>query len=127
VAMVNLDMIGALREDKVTAFGTESASEWKGALARVPNPTNLKITPSGDGYGPSDQTAFYAAKIPVLHFFTGAHERYHTPEDAADAVNFAGEARVVKLIANVMAPLARGEVTPIYARASSAPAMQGDS
>ncbi len=127
VAMVNLDMVGALREDKITAFGTDSAAEWKGLVDAAGAGSNLKITETGDGYGPSDQTSFYAAKVPVLHFFTGAHERYHTPEDVADAVNFAGEARVVKLIVNVMAPLARGAVTPKYARATSAPAMQGDS
>jgi Tol biopolymer transport system component len=127
VAMVNLDMIGALREDKITAFGTDSAAEWKALVDAAGAGSNLKITETGDGYGPSDQTSFYAAKVPVLHFFTGAHERYHTPEDVADPINFAGEARIVKVIAGVMAPLARGEVTPAYARASSAPAMQGDS
>ncbi|MEA2166617.1 MAG: hypothetical protein QOK37_4744 [Thermoanaerobaculia bacterium] len=127
VAMVNLDMIGALREDKITAFGTDSAAEWKALVDAAGAGSNLKITETGDGYGPSDQTSFYAAHVPVLHFFTGAHERYHTPEDVADPINFAGEARIVKVIAAVMAPLARGEVTPVYARASSAPAMQGDS
>ena len=127
VAMVNLDMIGALRDDKITAFGTDSAAEWKALVDAAGAGSNLKITETGDGYGPSDQTSFYAAHVPVLHFFTGAHERYHTPEDVADPINFAGEARIVKVVAAVMAPLARGEVTPVYARASSAPAMQGDS
>lgn len=127
VAMVNLDMIGALRDDKVTAFGTDSAPEWRALVDRAGAGTNLRITESGDGYGPSDQTSFYAMHVPVLHFFTGAHERYHTPDDVADAVNFAGAARVVGLVASVVAPLARGEVTPSYARAAAAPAMEGDS
>ena len=126
-AMVNLDMVGALREDKITAFGTDSAAQWKALVDTAGAGSNLKITETGDGYGPSDQTSFYAAKVPVLHFFTGAHERYHTPEDVADPINFAGEARIVRLIANVMTPLARGAVTPVYARATSAPAMEGDS
>jgi Tol biopolymer transport system component len=126
-AMVNLDMIGALREDKVTAFGVDSAPEWHALVDKANQSAGLKLTETGDGYGPSDQTSFYAVHIPVVHFFTGAHERYHTPEDVADAVNFAGEARVVQLIAGVIEPLARGDVTPAYARASSAPAMQGDS
>ena len=38
----------------------------------------------GDGYGPSDQTSFYAKQVPVLHLFTGTHSRYHTPEDTAE-------------------------------------------
>ena len=127
VGMVNLDMVGALRDDKVTAFGTDSAPEWRALIEGAAAGSNLKLTETGDGYGPSDQTSFYAVKIPVLHFFTGAHERYHTPEDVADAVNFAGEQRIVNVIAKIVAGVARGETTPHYARAQSAPAMQGDS
>lgn len=127
VAMVNLDMIGALREDRVIAYGTESAAEWKPLLDKLIPATNLKVTETGDGYGPSDQTSFYAEHVPVLHFFTGAHDRYHAPEDVADAINFAGAARVVGLVDGVVNALAKGEASPHYARVSAAPAMQGDS
>lgn len=127
VAMINLDMIGALRDDRVTAFGVDSAPEWRAIVDRASARTNLQVTEAGDGYGPSDQTSFYAAHVPVLHFFTGAHERYHTPSDVADAVNFAGEARVVSLVASVVTEVARTAAAPVYARALSAPAMSGDS
>ncbi len=127
VAMVNLDMIGALRDEKAIAYGTESAAEWKPLLDKLAPATNLKLTETGDGYGPSDQTSFYAAHVPVLHFFTGAHERYHAPEDKADAVNFAGAARIAALVTQIVDAVGRGESTPHYARVSAAPAMQGDS
>lgn len=127
VAMVNLDMVGAMKDNKVVALGSESAPEWKPMLDKVAAATKLDITASGDGYGPSDQTSFYAKQIPVLHFFTGTHERYHTPDDDADAINFAGAARVAELTSQVAATLAKGEVTPQYARVTAAPAMEGDS
>jgi TolB protein len=127
VAMINLDMVGAMKDDKLVALGSESAPEWKPLLERLGGELKLAINASGDGYGPSDQTSFYAKQIPVLHFFTGTHERYHTPEDDADAVNFAGAERAAELTARVAAALAKGEVTPGYARATSAPAMEGDS
>jgi len=127
VAMVNLDMVGMLRDDKLVAYGTDSAPQWRDAIERANAETKLKITETGDGYGPSDQTSFYAVKIPVLHFFTGAHERYHTPDDKAEFLNYAGGARVVEFTSGIVAQLARGEITPMYARASAAPAMQGDS
>ncbi|HEX8616939.1 MAG TPA: M28 family peptidase, partial [Thermoanaerobaculia bacterium] len=127
VAMINLDMVGALRDEKVMAFGTESAAEWKPLVDRIGRELKLDVTSSGDGYGPSDQTSFYAKQIPVVHFFTGSHDRYHTPDDDANAVNFEGASRIADLTARVAAALARGEVTPQYARASAAPAMQGDS
>jgi Tol biopolymer transport system component len=126
-AMVNLDMVGAMKDDKLVALGAESAPEWKPLLDSISNEMKLALTSSGDGYGPSDQTSFYAKQIPVLHFFTGSHERYHTPDDDADAINFEGAARTAELTARIAAAIARGEVTPTYARLAAAPAMQGDS
>ncbi|HEX2060456.1 MAG TPA: M20/M25/M40 family metallo-hydrolase [Thermoanaerobaculia bacterium] len=127
VAMINLDMVGAMKDDKLVALGSESAPEWKSLLDRVATETKLNVASSGDGYGPSDQTSFYAKQIPVLHFFTGTHERYHTPEDDADAINFAGAEKVADLTARVVAAVASGDVTPRYARVASAPAVEGDS
>jgi Tol biopolymer transport system component len=126
-AMVNLDMVGDLRDDQLIAFGAESAPEWTAALASIGKPLGLKLTSKGDGYGPSDQTSFYAARIPVVHFFTGAHERYHTPEDDAGPINFSGGARVSEMTARLGEQLALGRLTPTYAVAAAAPAMQGDS
>jgi Tol biopolymer transport system component len=127
VAMINLDMVGAMQDDKLVAMGSESAAEWKPLLDRLGSDLKLHVAAGGDGYGPSDQTSFYAHQIPVLHFFTGTHERYHTPDDDADAINFAGADRIADLTARTAAALARGDVTPKYARATSAPAMEGDS
>ena len=127
VAMLNLDMVGMLRDDKLVALGSDSAAEWKALIDKAAAATKLAVTSSGDGYGPSDQTSFYAKQIPVLHFFTGAHDRYHTPEDDADALNYAGIRRIADLTAFVAESLARGETNPAYARAAAAPAMQGDS
>jgi Tol biopolymer transport system component len=127
VAMVNLDMVGAMKDDTVVALGSESAPEWKAMLDTLAAETKLTISASGDGYGPSDQTSFYAKQIPVLHFFTGTHERYHTPDDDADAINFAGAAKIAELTSRVASTLAKGGVTPQYARVTAAPAMEGDS
>jgi len=127
VAMINLDMVGAMRDDKLVALGSESAAEWKPLVDRVASELKLTVASSGDGYGPSDQTSFYARQIPVMHFFTGTHERYHTPDDDADFINFAGAQRIAELTSRVAAEIARATVTPKYARASTAPAMQGDS
>lgn len=127
VGMINLDMVGALRDDKLMALGSDSAPQWKALIDRAATATKLNVTSSGDGYGPSDQTSFYGKQIPVLHFFTGAHDRYHTPDDDAASINFAGIDRIAELTSFVVASLARGETSPAYARAASAPAMQGDS
>ncbi len=126
VAMVNLDMVGAMRDNKLTVFGSDSAPEWKDAIAHATEFAKVSVTATGDGYGPSDQTSFYAKQVPVLHLFTGAHDRYHTPADTADMINYEGIAKSVDFATSIMMHLAAGRVTPQYARATSAPAMEGD-
>jgi Tol biopolymer transport system component len=127
VAMVNLDMVGRLREDKLVALGSETAPQWNEALDRLQKPLGLQVARVGDGYGPSDQTSFYAAGIPVLHFFTGAHDEYHTPDDTAATVNAAGAARVIGLTAALVEDVARGRLNPAYKRTASGPPLAGDS
>jgi len=127
VAMVNLDMVGRMRDDTLVALGSESADEWPAALERIATDQELVITQRGDGYGPSDQTSFYAQQVPVLHFFTGAHEEYHSPEDDPATINAAGAVRVVGVTAAIAGELASGRLTPSYRQAAAAPAMGGDS
>ena len=82
MAMVNLDMVGQLRDETLIALGSDSAEGWKtDPGGHAATGVGIHVAAHGDGYGPSDQTSFYAKHIPVIHFFTGAHERYHTPED----------------------------------------------
>ena len=125
-AMVNLDMVGAMKNDELIVFGTESAKEWSAAINPMGEKAGIKVLGRGDGYGPSDQSSFYGKQVPVLHLFTGAHERYHTPEDTADKVNAEGAAKVVDFTAQVGEALALGRVTPTYARSAAAPPMEGD-
>ncbi|MBI4168741.1 MAG: M28 family peptidase [Acidobacteria bacterium] len=128
VAMINLDMVGRLRDDTLIALGTESAPEWADAIARAARAVpGLKVTGRGDGYGPSDQTSFYASGIPVLHLFTGAHEAYHTPDDDAEAVDAEGAARIARFSVALARDLARGPDRPTYARSTAGPSMVGDS
>jgi Tol biopolymer transport system component len=127
VAMVNLDMVGDLRDDQLVALGADTAAEWKPALESAATAAKLKVAARGDGYGPSDQTSFYAKRIPVVHFFTGAHERYHTPDDKWSSLNYSGAARVTEFTTDVVERLVRGDVTPTYARLAAAPALEGDS
>ncbi|MFZ5477321.1 MAG: M20/M25/M40 family metallo-hydrolase [Myxococcota bacterium] len=127
VAMLNLDMVGNLDGDGLTVLGSESAEEWPAVLAAAGTATGLSPSGKGDGYGPSDQTPFYAAGVPVLHFFTGAHARYHTPDDDAGAVNAAGVARVSALVAEVAERVAEAPARPTWKKPSSAASMAGDS
>jgi Tol biopolymer transport system component len=100
VAMLNMDMVGRLGEE-LSVLGGGSAAEWEEIVVPLCGALDLDCTLGGDGYGPSDQTPFYAAGVPVLHFFTGTHDEYHKPSDDADLVDAAGTARVARLVADV--------------------------
>jgi hypothetical protein len=114
VAMINLDMVGRLTDDKLTIFGTGTAKRWESLLAPLAEQHHLVLTSRPDGFGPSDQSSFYAHQIPVLHFFTGNHSDYHRPSDDVDKINVEGMRRVVDLIEQVIVDVAQTEARPQY-------------
>lgn len=125
VAMLNMDMVGRLRGNLLYVLGTESAAEWNGMVPAACRRALLTCTLSGDGYGPSDHSPFYAAGVPVLHFFTGAHEDYHKPSDTADKINAGGGARVALLVSDLARELA-GRPARLAYKSAPAPAPAGD-
>ncbi|MFO0675479.1 MAG: M28 family peptidase [Polyangiaceae bacterium] len=125
VAMVNMDMVGRMRENKVDVLGADSATEWKGIVDEACTRARVVCAPGGDGYGPSDQTPFYAANVPVLHFFTGAHGDYHKPTDDAAKQNAAGEARIALVVADTLRAVAKREGKLTYKSVPS-PTPRGD-
>jgi Tol biopolymer transport system component len=123
-AMLNLDMVGRLRAGGLTVLGAESAGEWGPLIAAACEQARVPCTPSGDGYGPSDHSPFYAAGVPVLHFFTGAHSDYHKPSDTVDTLNVAGTERVARIVSTVALSL-DGKTALTYRKVPS-PAPRGD-
>ncbi|HXY69407.1 MAG TPA: M20/M25/M40 family metallo-hydrolase [Gemmatimonadales bacterium] len=106
LAMLNLDMVGRMRDNRLLVLGVLSAREWQGLLDSVDAPYHLDVHASGTGWGPSDQNSFYAKQRPVLHFFTDLHADYHTPADTWDRINADGIETVARLVADVARRLA---------------------
>jgi len=120
-AMFDLDMLGRLEQNKLIAFGSDSALEWRALLDKHCAAKGLTCTGGGDGYGPSDHMPFYIAKVPVLHFFTGPHADYHRAGDTAEKLNATGAIHAAELIADVAAEAAVHRLT--YKKAARAPVM----
>jgi hypothetical protein len=96
VAMLNLDMVGRPKPGPaLTIGGYGTAAEWPSLLDKLNATYHFKLAPSRGGFGASDHSSFYAAELPVLFLFTGAHEDYHKPSDKADTLNYPGMAQVV--------------------------------
>jgi Tol biopolymer transport system component len=124
-AMLNMDMVGRLRGNQLSVLGGETAAEWRQLVPAACARELLGCTLGGDGYGPSDHSPFYAAGLPVLHFFTGAHEDYHKPSDTPDKINAIGGARVAMLVADLARDVAAQPARLTY-KAVPAPAPAGD-
>ena len=90
VVMINLDTVGRLEDKKLIVFGAKSAAEFSDLLAASGRSAGLDVVEREEVYGFSDQNPFYARGIPSMHFFTGAYETYHTPDDDCSTVNFQG-------------------------------------
>lgn len=124
VAMVNLDMVGRLREH-LSVLGIESAAEWRSMVEEQCRKQGLSCTLGGEAYGPSDHSSFYAAQVPVLYLFTGAHDDYHKPSDDPARINAAGGVQVARFAAAVTEGLATRDEPLTYQQAPT-PLPQGD-
>jgi aminopeptidase YwaD len=105
-AMVNFDMVGRLKNDKLIIYGVATAKELPAIVDSANVAPRLVISAVGDGFGPSDHSSFYTKGIPVLHFFTDLHDDYHKATDDIEKINAPGEARVVALAERVVRSIA---------------------
>jgi hypothetical protein len=97
VAMINLDMVGRLRDNTVQVFGEDTATQWPDLVQGACGAARLdcKAATSG-GFGAGDQNAFYEAGVPVVHLFSGAHSDYRKPSDTVDKLNATGMAQIAR-------------------------------
>jgi Zn-dependent M28 family amino/carboxypeptidase len=107
VAMLNMDMVGRLKNDDLLIGGAGTAKAFDGIVADAIAGTGLHTTTfERGGLGPSDHMSFALQRIPVLFLFTGLHADYHRPTDTADKVNYAGIDRIVTVAQRVVTALA---------------------
>jgi len=106
LAMVNLDMVGRLRNGRLIVYGARSAGQFPALLDSLNWYAGFDLKAQGDGYGPSDQSSFYAAKRPVLHLFTDLHEDYHRSTDDWQKINLDGLKRVSDFTLGLVTALA---------------------
>jgi hypothetical protein len=118
VAMVNFDMVGRLRDNRVSMSGIESAGGLRAAVAAAGAGSTLKLDLRDSPHGPSDHARFYTAGVPVVFFNTGRHDDYHKPSDTADRIDTAGMARIGAVAVRLIDELA---ATPRLVYAQVAP------
>jgi len=117
VAMMNMDMVGRLRENTLTVYGTGTAEEFPELLEDVNGMQSepFVLTSIPDGFGASDHSSFYGEKVPALMLFTNTHADYHTPADDWELINVEGMNRVVEFATDLTGKVAGSEATQALA------------
>ena len=114
VAMLNMDMIGRVKDQKVYIGGVGTGSTLEATVEQAAANSGFKIEYSPGGYSSSDHTSFVAKKIPVVFFFSGLHSDYHKPSDTWEKINPDSAARLLDIVANTGEQLANAEDRPTF-------------
>jgi Peptidase family M28/PDZ domain/PA domain len=110
-AMLNLDMVGRVRNDVIYDGGTGTAKDFDSFVEHADADSPLIVKTAGadvggrGGFGPSDHMNFAEKQIPVLFFWSGMEPDYHRPTDKVDKINFVGIAEVVDFSRSIIAEL----------------------
>lgn len=121
VTMINLDMIGRIREGRVFLSGVRSGTTLESLVADLKPPAPLVIDQTGKNSGTdmsdaSDHASFNAKGVPTLFFFSGLHADYHKPSDTADKIDAPDAAKLLDYVAELATRLADNPDRPKFVK-----------
>lgn len=105
-AAINLDMVGRVRDDRLTIYGSRSGQGFRRLFCLHNDEAGLHllfpwgIKPNADHY------PFFNRGVPAVMLNTGLHDEYHRPSDKAELINSVGMTRVTRLLFSVVYELA---------------------
>ena len=114
VAYINFDMVGRLRENRFNLQGVGSSTLWRKLIEKRNVGAGFDLILQDDPYLPTDTTAFYPKKVPVLSFFTGSHENYNRPTDDPETLNYDGMQRIATFAHHLITDVAQSPERPDY-------------
>ena len=115
VTMINMDMIGKMKDSIVVIGGVGTSPIFEKILDSLSTDSGLKFEFDQAGYGPSDHASFYSEDIPVLFFFTGDYDNnYHLPEDDWQSINLKGERQILSVIHDLVIDISRQDLRPSF-------------
>ena len=119
---LNIDMLGRLREGKLTVMGWRSAAGLRARLTAVNPLGDLHYLYAPTVIADSDHHPFYEVGIPSIHFDSGKHEDYHRPSDDADKLNYEGIRRLSEMVFRLALTAANDPSLPKFRREALAEA-----
>ncbi|HJQ12247.1 MAG TPA: M20/M25/M40 family metallo-hydrolase [Gemmatimonadaceae bacterium] len=117
VAMINLDMVGRLRDDRLNLYVGEASERFHvvvDSVEHIPPALNFHFDWLPSWRGASDQISFSRAHVPVLGLFTDYHPDYHRSSDVVDRIDFPGLEKVVDFAERLVRAVADGNDRPSH-------------
>ena len=105
--MINFDMIGNVRDNKLLVFGVGTAKEFAPLIDPSAKGTGLEIDQKSGIAAASDHWPFFQKKIPSFHLFSGMTDIYHTPEDDFETLNIEGVVQAVEFTEQLTLAIAK--------------------
>src|SRR5207248_3716978 len=125
VAMLNMDMIGRIKDEKVYIGGLGTGTTFQSILDQAESHTAFKYENSPGGYSSSDHTSFVTKGIPVLFFFSGLHSDYHKPSDTWEKINPHGAAELLAMVSDIATEIATEPARPKFVKVDTPPPSGG--
>lgn len=116
--LVNMDMIGRLRDRQLEVYGVRTGYGLREMVSRLNRDTDLELSYSWRNRGDSDHAPFFRKQVPYLLFHTGMHEDYHAATDDTEKINVEGMEAVTRLVFELTFRLADRD-EPIAFRAAA--------
>lgn len=113
-AYFNFDMVGHLTDNKLMLQGVASSNSWNKIIEKKNVVAGFNLKLQNDPYLPTDVTAFYPKKIPVMDFFTGAHVDYNRPTDDPETLDYDNMERIAKFAKSIIADVVKKGERPDY-------------
>jgi len=112
--MINLDMVGRLRDDAIQVNSVGTGTGFSALLDQMNEPYGFHLMKVAGASGRSDQASFYAKQVPNIHFITGKHADYHRPTDTFDKLNIPGMRRIADYVRDMTVALANAPLRPAF-------------
>ena len=108
--MLNVDMIGRLRDNKLEVYGSRTAAGLRRLVSELNQDESLRLFFNWEIKENSDHYSFISRGVPTLMFHTGLHEDYHRPSDDTHKLNQAGMEQAARLLFGVAFELSDRDV-----------------
>jgi len=103
--MINMDMIGRMKDNNLIINGAGSSSKFAPLINKYNEDSTFSLKLNDEGFSPSDNSSFYGKNIPVMMFFTDVHLDYHKPSDTWEKINYEGQNKILNFIKDITTDL----------------------